>query len=229
MANTGDGTRLESPLSQSGEDYVKAIHDLSASGPASTSSIAEALGVAAASVSSMLAKLRDDEFVSYQPYQGATLTSRGEREALRLLRRHRLIETFMIDRLGYSWDEVHEEAETIEHAISDRFAEALAALLEHPTHDPHGDPIPNADGSLPETPSTPLAELAPGQTLQVARLLTQESDVLTHLTKLGVKPGMRLTVRAREPLGGLVEVQIGGERRALSKELATLIRGEVVP
>lgn len=176
----------------------------------------------------MLARLRDDGLVLYEPYRGATLTPRGEREALNLLRRHRLVETFMIEHLAYRWEEVHDEAEAIEHVISDRFSEALAGLLGHPSHDPHGDPIPNVDGHLPATPNTPLAELDPGQTLRVARLLTQESDVLTHLGKFGVQPGSRLTVRSREPLGGLLEVEIDGRTRALSKELATLIRGEVV-
>lgn len=218
----------ESNLSQSVGDYVKVIHALSADEAASTSKIASALGVAAASVSNMLARLHDDGLVSYEAYRGATLTPRGEREALRLLRRHRLVETFMIERLGYTWDEVHDEAEAIEHAISDRFTEALAELLGHPSHDPHGDPIPGADGSLPDTPATPLAELEPGQILQVARLLTQEGDVLTHLTTLGIQPGTRIEVQSREPLGGLLEVRIDDGIRALSKELATLIRGEVV-
>lgn len=218
----------DSKLSQSVGDYVKVIHDLSTEGAASTSRIADALGLAAASVSNMLARLHDDGLVAYRRYHGAALTQRGEREALRLLRRHRLIETFMIERLGYTWDEVHNEAETIEHTISDRFAEALAELLGHPSHDPHGDPIPNPDGTLPDTPATPLAELEPGRTLRVARLLTQESDVLAHLAKLGVQPGACVTVRSREPLGGLLEVQIGSDNGALSKELATLIRGEVM-
>lgn len=216
-------------LTRSGGDYLKAVRALSRDGAATTSDVAEALGVSPASASQMLAKLHEDGLVAYRAYHGATLTPRGEREALRLLRRHRLIETFMIERLGYSWDEVHEEAEAIEHTISDRFAEELARLLDHPQHDPHGDPIPRSDGTLPDTPATPLAALEPGTSLRVARLLTQDAEVLTHLAALGIQPGARLTVRSREPLGGLLHVDADGAARALSKELATLVRGEVLP
>jgi DtxR family Mn-dependent transcriptional regulator len=214
-------------ISQSVGDYLKAVWSISGEDPASTNAIAEALGVSPASVSSMLAKVSEMGLVDYERYRGADLTPRGRREALRLLRRHRLLETFMIERLNYAWDEVHEEAEAIEHAISDRFAERLGELLGHPTHDPHGDPIPSADGTLPDTPNTPLAQLEIGETLVVARLMTQSSDVLAYLAKLGIGPGCRLTVTAREPLGGLVHVSAEGTPQVLSKELATLIRGEV--
>ncbi len=215
-------------LTQSAGDYVKAIHFLTTSGAAPTGQIAERLGISSAAVTGMLIRLRDEGLVKYEPYRGASLSVRGEREALRLLRRHRLIETFMIDRLGYTWDEVHDEAEKIEHVISDRFTEALAALLGHPNHDPHGDPIPDGEGNLPATPTTPLADLRPGESLLVARLHTQEPDVLAHLAGLGVQRGIQITVRAREPLGGLLEVAVDGRVFAVSKELATLIRGDVL-
>lgn len=215
-------------MTQSVGDYLKAIYALAATGAAGTGEIADALGISAAAVSGMLVRLRDEGLVKYEPYRGASLTVRGELEALRLLRRHRLIETFMIDRLGYTWDQVHDEAEMIEHAISDRFTEALAELLGHPSHDPHGDPIPDVDGNLPDTPTTPLAELQTGERLRVAQLRTQETDVLAHLADLGVQPGARISVRAREPLGGLLEVEVEGRVCAVSKELATLIRGEAL-
>lgn len=133
----------------------------------------------------------------------------------------------MIERLGYGWDEVHEEAEAIEHAITDRFTERLANLLGHPTHDPHGDPIPNADGTLPDTPNTPLAELGLGAALEVSRLLTQDDDVLRYLAELGITPGRRLEVRKREPFGGLVHIIVDDRAEVVSKELATLVRGAV--
>lgn len=222
MAKIGSGS-----VSQSVGDYAKAIWLIAGENVASTNAIAEELELSPASVSGMLARLSDMELIEYERYHGARLTPQGRHEALRLLRRHRLLETFMIERLNYSWDEVHEEAEAIEHTISDRFAERLAELLDHPTHDPHGDPIPTRDGVLPNTPSTPLAQLQVGETLVVARLTTQISDVLAHLAKLDIVPGRRLTVTAREPLGGLMQIDVQGAQQVVSKELATLIRGEV--
>jgi DtxR family transcriptional regulator, Mn-dependent transcriptional regulator len=191
-------------------------------------SLAQQLGIAAPSVSAMLGRLEEMGFVEYERYRGVRLTEKGEREALRLIRRHRLIETFLIEHLGYAWEEVHHEAEVIEHVISDTFTERLAALLGHPSHDPHGDPIPSADGTLPDTPNTPLAELEPGEALRVSRLITQDSNILGYLAKLGIQPGRRLAVSGREPLGGLVHIEIEGERQVLSKELAMLVRGDVL-
>jgi DtxR family Mn-dependent transcriptional regulator len=222
MANTE-----MSRLSTSAEDYLKAIWSLSKDGLVSTNALAQALTLTSPSVSAMLAKLKDAGLVDYERYQGACLTDHGRRQACALLRRHRLLETFMIERLGYGWDEVHEEAEAIEHAITDRFTERLANLLGHPTHDPHGDPIPNADGTLPDTPNTPLAELEVGAALEVSRLLTQDDDVLRYLAELGITPGRRLQVRGGEPFGGLVQVIIDGRQQVLSKDLATLVRGAV--
>ena len=210
-------------------DYLKAIWSLSRDGPASTNGIAERLGFTPASVSGMLARLADAGLVDHVRYRGATLTEVGRREALRLVRRHRLIETFMIRELGYGWDEVHEEAETIEHAVSDRFAERLADLLGHPSHDPHGDPIPSSDGSLPTTPDVPLDQVAEGAELRVARLLSQESDTLAYLADHGIQPGAQLRVVGREPHGGLVEVEVAGRRLSLSQPLARSVRGAVAP
>ena len=223
MANSRDAH-----VSSSIEDYLKAILLTAQDGSASTNALAEQLGISAPSVSAMLSKLQTLGFVEHERYKGVRLTDQGEREALRLLRRHRLIETFLLEHLGYSWDEVHEEAEAVEHAISDRFTERLAGLLGHPTHDPHGDPIPNADGTLPDTPNSPLAEVSVGQVLNVSRLLTQAPDVLTYLAELGIQPGARLEVTRREPLGGLVHITFDGKQEVLSKELATLVRGEVI-
>ncbi|MEX2542259.1 MAG: metal-dependent transcriptional regulator [Trueperaceae bacterium] len=215
-------------LSTSVGDYLKAIWTVSNSKPASTNAIAEVLGVSSPSVSAMLARLQDSGLIEYERYRGVRLTEQGEREALRLMRRHRLLETFMIEHLGYSWDEVHDEAEVIEHVISDRFTERLAALLDHPTHDPHGDPIPSLDGNLPNTPNTPLTAVDIGAALLLSRLRTQDADVLAYLAKLGIHPGQRVLVLEREPLGGLLHIEIGGRRVVISKELATLVRGEVI-
>lgn len=155
------------PISASIGDYLKAIWRLSDTEPVATTTIAAQLNVSAPSVSAMFIRLQERGFVTYERYKGVRLTAQGEREALKLLRRHRLIETFLLAQLGYSWDEVHEEAERLEHAVSERFTERLAALLSHPTHDPHGDPIPEANGTLPHTPGTPLADVEVGGTLRV--------------------------------------------------------------
>ncbi|UCH27679.1 MAG: metal-dependent transcriptional regulator [Trueperaceae bacterium] len=215
-------------LSPSVGDYLKALWSIGKDESVSTNDLAERLGISSASVSSMLAKLKGSGLVHYQRYRGARLSAKGRREALRLVRRHRLLETFMITHLDYSWDEVHEEAETLEHALSERFTERLANLLDHPSHDPHGDPIPNTDGSLPDTPNTPLAKLEPGQTLEVARLLSQSSEALTYLAELGINPGTEIEVTVREPVGGLLHVKIDGTENALSRELALLIEGRTI-
>lgn len=214
--------------SKSGEDYLKAIWLNSQNGPVATGTIAVSLGVSDASVSGMLGKLNDQGLVSYTRYHGAQLTTRGERAALQLLRRHRLIETFLTEYLGYGWGEVHGEAEALEHAVSDLFTERLAALLGHPTHDPHGDPIPKGDGALPDTPDTPLTEATLEKAFLVSRLKTQDADILSYFTEMGIYPGQHVEVLCREPIGGLVKVAIGGNPNVLAKELAVLIRGEVV-
>lgn len=213
-----------SHLSKSVEDYLKVIWLNSPAGAVATGTVAAALGVSDASVSGMLGKLSKLGLVRYTRYHGAQLTASGKRAALGLVRRHRLLETFLIEYLGYGWDEVHGEAEALEHAVSARFTERLAARLGHPSHDPHGDPIPAADGTLPDTPDLPLADVGVGETLEAACLKTQAADVLAYLAGLGVQPGHALTVVQREPLGGLLRVVVGGREAALSKTLATLIR-----
>lgn len=214
--------------SKSVEDYLKAIWLNSRDGPVATGTVAVSLGVSDASVSGMLGKLDDQGLVRYTRYHGAQLTASGERAALQLLRRHRLIEAFLIEYLGYGWGEVHGEAEALEHAVSDLFTERLAALLGHPTHDPHGDPIPKGDGALPDTPDTPLTEAALDRSFLVSRLKTQDANILSYLTELGIYPGQRVEVQCCEPVGGLVKVAIGGNPNVLANELAVLIRGEVV-
>lgn len=214
-------------VSDAAGDYLKAVWSLSRDGPASTNAIAARLGFTPASVSGMLTRLAAAGLIEHRRYHGALLTEAGRREALRLIRRHRLVETFMIQRLGYGWDEVHEEAEAIEHAISDRFAERLAVLLDHPSHDPHGDPIPGPDGSLPATPDVPLADLPTGRRLRVARLLSQDGEVLGPLAALGIHPGAEVRVVRREPGGGRLDLRVDGRPCSLPRELALLVRGDV--
>src|ERR687895_2398875 len=149
-----DSAVTRSP-SASVEDYVKAIWEVAGSGAASTKDVAERLSIAPPSVTNMFARLQEMGLVEYERYRGASLTERGREEALRLVRRHRLIETFLLEHLGYSWQEVHEEAERLEHAVSDGFTERLAEFLGHPDQDPHGDPKPPAGGSFAPDDSFP--------------------------------------------------------------------------
>ena len=212
-------------LSTSVGDYLKAIWVIARDGPAGTGDIARALGVKASSVTGMLGKLKRMGLIRYKPYQGAQLTGAGRGEALRLVRRHRLLETFLIRDLGYAWDEVHEEAERMEHVMSVRFTERLAEHLGQPSHDPHGDPIPQDDGTVPATPSTALCEVPVGAAFTVSRILSQDPDVLAYVTELGVGPGTVLRVEAKEPLGEMLTIRLGSEHLSISHELACLILG----
>lgn len=206
-------------------DYLKAIWQVAGEGAASTGDIARELGVTAPSVTGMLGKLAGTGLIAYQPYRGAELTSAGRLEALRLVRRHRLLETFLIRDLGYGWDEVHEEAELMEHAMSERFTERLAQHLGQPQFDPHGDPIPRRDGTLPDGPDTPLVEVESGRSLVVHRVLTQDGEELAYLAALGIAPGSEVRVDGREPRGHLLNVSVAGRETALSGELAGLVLG----
>jgi DtxR family Mn-dependent transcriptional regulator len=165
-----NGATVPRTPSASVGNYLKAIWESSEDGVASTKDVADRLSFSKASVTNMFARLREMGLVEYEPYRGALLTEEGLSEALRLVRRHRLIETFLLDQLGYSWEDVHEEAEQLEHAVSDRFTERLAELLRHPAHDPHGDPIPAVDGTLEQDGSFPLPAAAAGQRVLIARV-----------------------------------------------------------
>ena len=230
-------------LSDAVGDYLKALWALAhasqqashADLPAvSTNDLAAHLGITAPSVTGMLNKLAKRGLVDYQRYHGATLTPAGKQEALRLIRRHRLIETFLHDYLEYSWDEVHEEAEVMEHTMSDRFTERLAAKLGHPTFDPHGDPIPSAEGRLPKRVSALLVDLEVGDSLQVTRILSQDSRVLHYLFDAGIQPQTLVHVVAIEPFGKLLQLQVTpadsmeSHALAMSAELAALVSGTLL-
>lgn len=222
----------DAELSRAVGDYLKAIWQLTGEGPASTGDIARALGVTAPSVTGMLTRLNGQGLVTYRPYRGAELTTQGKLEATRLLRRHRLLETFMIRELGFGWDEVHEEAERLEHVVSDDFTERLATHLGEPDFDPHGDPIPRRDGTLPHGPDTPLSEAPRGERFVVHRVLSQDGEVLSYLRGLGIEPGRRLRVVGGEPGGNLLRLRVdrrGHESEVgLSTALAAAVLGIVV-
>jgi DtxR family Mn-dependent transcriptional regulator len=202
-----DGIAQTSSPSSSVGDYVKAIWEVAGTDSASTKEVAARLSIAPASVTNMFARLREMGLVDYERYRGASLTGAGFAEALRLVRRHRLIETFLVEHLGYPWEEVHEEAENLEHVVSDVFTERLAKLLGHPDRDPHGTPIPAADGSLPPDHSRPLAEAQAQEHVVVSRVENRESAVLSYLRERGLVPGSLLTVREVRAIDGVVTVE----------------------
>lgn len=219
--NSSPAARL---LTSAVEDYLKALFELGASG-VKTQALAATLNVNPASVTGMLRKLSELHLIEYEPYQGATLTSAGRKIALETIRHHRLLETYLAEALGYEWHEVHDEAEKLEHHISEDFEHRIANLLGHPTHDPHGDPIPGIDGGLPEDDGRPLVSWQVGDRLRVTRITDQRSDVLRFLDEHGLVPGNELTIEAHEPEDGPVTVECGGARVAVAYELATRIHG----
>jgi DtxR family Mn-dependent transcriptional regulator len=201
-------------LSPSIQDYLKAIYTLGHGGEmVSTVQLATALGVAPASVTNMLQKLAADELrlVNYQKHQGVRLTVAGQQAALRIIRRHRLLETFLSQMLGYSWDVVHAEAEQLEHVISPRFEDRISALLGEPTHDPHGDPIPDRQLQIDESAELiPLARLQTGATGVIRQVDSQDEHLLIYFESVGVQPGRKVTVVQRNPLDGTLRVVIEG-------------------
>jgi DtxR family transcriptional regulator, Mn-dependent transcriptional regulator len=216
---------INESLTRSVEDYLKAIYRLSPAGqPASTSRIAQLLDLSAPSVSGMVKRLSEQGLLEHVPYKGVQLTEEGRRAALRMLRRHRLIEAYLVEFLGYSWDTVHEEAERLEHAVSDLLIERMAAALGHPSVDPHGDPIPGADGSIHEFEFTPLCEVPTGETVEVRRVYQGDAERLRYLASLGLRPGAIVTVVDQQPFDGPLTVQIGAGRHVLGQELARIIR-----
>jgi len=210
-------------LSRSVEDYLKAIYHLSTSDEAATTSrIAEQLSVAAPSVTGMIKRLAEQGWVEHQPYKGATLTDEGRRAALRIVRRHRLVETYLVQRLGYTWDTVHDEAERLEHVVSDELIARIAAALDDPRFDPHGDPIPTAEGELEDHETVPLSDLGVGTTGLIVRVDTESGDRLRWLAGAGLVPGIRLKVLAQQPFKGPLKVRVGRQRpQVLGHDLAS--------
>jgi DtxR family Mn-dependent transcriptional regulator len=171
----------------------------------------------------MVKRLSELGLLEHAPYKGVQLTDAGRRAALRMVRRHRLIEAYLVRFLGYSWDTVHPEAERLEHAVSDTLVERMAVALGHPAVDPHGDPIPDADGSIHELVCTPLTDVVVGETVEIRRVDEREPERLRYLGELGLVPGVVVTVRERQPFGGPVTVEAAGERHTIGAELAHVV------
>jgi DtxR family transcriptional regulator, Mn-dependent transcriptional regulator len=211
-------------FSRSVEDYLKTIYRLSETGrPASTSQIAEALALAPPSVSGMVKRLSEQGLLSHEPYRGVLLTEMGRLAAVRVVRRHRLIESYLVGRLGYTWDSVHDEAERLEHAVSDELVERMATALGHPEVDPHGDPIPDAKGSVAHPALNPLTDVPLGQVVEVRRVDTNDAERLRYLAAAGLVPGATVSVVERAPFNGPITVEVGGRSRALALDLAAVV------
>ncbi len=199
-------------LSRSVEDYLKAIYALCETGSvASTSSIADSLEVQPASVTGMVKRLAESGLLEHVPYRGVRLTEVGTREALRVLRRHRILETYLMERLGYRWEDVHREAERLEHAASDELVERMAAAIENPSHDPHGAPIPTPAGEIESTDSFTLAELAPGVEAQVRAVRDDHAEGLRGAEAAGLLPGTSVQVVRRDLRRRTALVEVGSK------------------
>jgi DtxR family transcriptional regulator, Mn-dependent transcriptional regulator len=213
------------------QDYAKAIYALELrSGEAvGNNELAERLGVPPGTASAMVKRLDELGLAEHTPYHGVRLTAAGRRVALRMLRRHRLLELFLVETLDLPWDRVHEEAERLEHSLSDELEAAIAERLGNPTHDPHGDPIPSAELVLEEPETVSLADLDEGSEGRFVRVSDADPAVLRHLGERGVKPGRTLKVIEREPFGGALVVRIGRRTESLPLEIARGMRMEPAP
>ncbi|WP_018127265.1 metal-dependent transcriptional regulator [Balneola vulgaris] len=208
-------------LSQSVEDYLKAIYVLQTEGNgASTNNIAEALSVSSASVTNMLKKLSKLKLINHKSYRGAELTKAGEKIALEVIRHHRLLELYLKEVMGYSWDEVHDEAENLEHHISEQFEDKIAELLNHPTHDPHGDPIPTKDGVVPEMASLAITDAELNEPYLIGRVKDQDPELLRYLEKTGIIPGVKLKVIEKAPFNGPVKILLEGKETTIGNGVA---------
>jgi DtxR family Mn-dependent transcriptional regulator len=209
------------------EDYAKTIHALArrADGPVGTSALAERLGVSPGTVTAMLKRMAELGLVEHRPYHGAELTEAGERVALEVIRHHRLIEAYLAEALGMPWDRVHNEAEVLEHYISEELEERMASALGDPSHDPHGDPIPDRrlDVELEEA-DAPLGELEPGERATFSRVSDSDPEMLRYLDQRDIRPGVELEVTAREPFDGPLTVRCQGADHVLGGELPRRMR-----
>jgi DtxR family transcriptional regulator, Mn-dependent transcriptional regulator len=206
------------------EDYLKAIWKLQqAEAPVSTSRIAEQLGLTAAAVTAMVKRLAEQGLLQHEPYYGVQLTEAGERASLLIIRRHRVLELFLTQMLGYDWDRVHDEAERLEHAASDELIERLAGLLGEPERDPHGSAIPTAEGELNRVEYPVLADVEAGSAARVVEVRVKEPDQLRYLGSLGLYPGAELEVVEIAPFEGPLSLRVGGESRVIARALAQRI------
>lgn len=206
------------------EDYIKRIYYLSSSGKkANTGNLASQLGISPASVSEMISRLSGEGWITNEPYHGFRLTRRGEKIAINLVRKHRLIEVFLQQHLKYEWDEVHAEAEKLEHAISDNFVDKLEEYLGFPQYDPHGDPIPDKNGKVAETHYKLLSKADEGKSYVIAKVDDASNEILQYLTRIGIKLNTNINLNKKIDFDGSVLITLGKEKHLLSRKMAELI------
>lgn len=211
-------------------DYLTEIYRLSDRGSAQddgyigTSALADLLDVSAPAVNRMVTKLKEDGLLDHEPYQGIRLTAKGRGEALKELRRHRITEAFLVTVMGFGWHEVHEEADQMSQGLSETLTERMAEMAGHPTHCPHGEPIPSPDGDLPAFEDVLLSDAEENIPLAITRVRTRESDRLEYLAALGLLPGTQLQVLHKAPFNGPMQLKVGSEYRIVGHNLAELIR-----
>jgi len=220
-----NASQASQPLSGPVEDYLKAIYDLERGAqPATTNEIAERLAISPASVSGMVRRLADQGLITHEPYRGVRLTEDGRRAALRTLRRHRILECYLTEVLGYPWDRVHDEAEQLEHAASEELIERMASALGDPSHDPHGAPIPSREGEVDETTLRTLADAAVGEQMRVRQVMDKDAERLRYLAELGIRPGALVRILERAPFDGPITLGVGrtgcGVTRVIGPALA---------
>lgn len=217
---------MEQTLTVSIQDYLKNIYELTENGEsASTNALAERLNIRAPSVTGMIQKLASAKpaLVEYQKHQGVRLTKDGKKAALEVIRHHRLLEAWLVQTLGYSWDEVHEEAEKLEHVISEDFERRIAAAMGHPLRDPHGELIPTEDLKMPLDDSTPLSALRPGQIAIIQSVKAADPDLLRYLNGLGLVPGAQIEVKDYSPYDHNITVKVGRRSSVLGLNITSKI------
>ena len=226
----GQSQQRDSLTHQAIEDYVKTIYSLALEeSPVSTSRIAVARSVKPASATSMIQRLARLKLVNYEKHYGVTLTEAGEKLALEVIRHHRLLELYLMEALGFRWDEVHEQADILEHVISEKMEERIAAALNHPEFDPHGDPIPALDGTMAIMDTTALSDMAAGDRVRVARIPDDSnSELLRYLAGLGLVPGAIMRLVEVAPFLGPLTVEVGDGRAVIGRNLADLVLVERV-
>jgi len=209
-------------LSFTEENYLKAIYHLSEGGSraVSTNELAEAMNTKAASVTDMIKKLSAKDLISYEKYYGVNITNKGKLEALRVVRKHRLWETFLVQKLGFTWDEVHEVAEQLEHIRSERLIDKLDKFLGFPKVDPHGDAIPDGKGRFKTQPQIPVDQLKAGYQGVIVAVKDSDSDLLKYLDKIGAKPGRKIKVLSKEEYDDSMEIQLNEKKVFISKEVS---------
>ncbi len=209
---------------RSTEDYIKNIYKLQKAGmKVTTSALAASLDLSDPSITDMIKKLSEKGYVSYAPYQGVELTRSGRRMALKILRRHRLWEMYLVKFLGFSWDQIHDEAEKLEHVTSEALEQKLDEALGYPGVDPHGDPIPSAEGELEQADYAPLAQFTAGDVVRVLRVSDSDPGILQHASRLGIRLNAKITIRDKKAFDGSMTVRVGAKQQFMSQQMTESI------